>query len=88
MVLSIPVNSALEARLRREAAAEGKDIEGFVAELVERAVGEIQAEDDAVEELSGEEFDRELESFFQQHPEPLPSLPLDFGEADIYADHD
>jgi plasmid stability protein len=95
MTLTVHLPNDLERRLRERASRDGRSIEDYVLELIERdAVGpgrgpvvdasSVQLERDRT--LSDEEFELLLDGL-ASGPE-LPHLPADFSRADIYADHD
>ena len=95
MTLTVHLPNDLERRLRERADRDGRSVEDYVLELIERdAVGpgrgpvvdasSVQPGRD--ETLSDEEFELLLDGL-ASGPE-LSHLPADFSRADMYADHD
>jgi plasmid stability protein len=95
MTLTVHLPNDLERRLRERASRDGRSVEDYVLELIERdAVGPatgrvvdasgVQPGQDAT--LSDEEFELLLDGLASGPG--LPRLPADFSRADIYADHD
>ena len=95
MILTVDLPDDLERRLRERASRDGRPVEHYVLELIERdaagpgngqgveASGLYTGQAPA---LSDGEFEHLLDEL-ESGPR-LPHLPADFSRADIYADHD
>jgi hypothetical protein len=95
MTLTVDLPNDLERRLRERASRDGRPVEQYVLELIERdAAGPGNGQ--GVEAsglytgqaptLSDGEFEYLLDEL-ESGPR-LPHLPADFSRADIYTDHD
>jgi plasmid stability protein len=95
MTLTVHLSNDLERRLRERASCDGRSVEDYVLELIERdAVGtgpgpineasNVRPGRDKT--LSDAEFELLLDGLASGSE--LPQLPADFSRADIYADHD
>ena len=95
MTLTVDLPDDLERRLRERASRDGRPVEQYVLELIERdaagpgnglgveASGLYTGQAPALSDAEFEHLLDELES-----GPGLPHLPADFSRADIYADHD
>jgi plasmid stability protein len=95
MTLTIHLPDDLDWRLRERAARDGRSVEDYVLELIERdalgprtspVVDAPSVQPGRDETLSDEEFELLLDGL-ASGPE-LSHLPADFSRADMYADHD
>ena len=95
MTLTVDLPDDLERRLRERASRDGRPVEQYVLELIERDApgpGNGQGVEasglytDQAPALSDAEFEHLLDEF-ESGPR-LPHLPADFSRAGIYTDHD
>jgi hypothetical protein len=84
MTVNLSLPPTTEARLRRYAAATGRDVSTLVVEAIEQKFGSVA---DALPQ-SAADFDQALDDVFAVNPEVVPPLPADFSRTDIYSDHD
>jgi plasmid stability protein len=95
MTITVQLPDHLERQLRARASRDGRPVEQYVLELIERdaagpgngqgveASGLYTGQAPALSDAELEHLLDELES-----GPGLPHLPADFSRADIYADHD
>lgn len=95
MSLTIHLPDDLERRLRSLADREGRSIEQYVLNLIERDAagpeGRRASEDSGTQPGEAPELtDVEFESLLDELASgpPLPHMPADISRADIYAEHD
>lgn len=95
MTLTVHLPDDLERRLRERASRDGRPVEEYVLELIERdaaAPGRGQGVEASglytgqAPALSDGEFEHLLDDLASGPG--LPHLPADFSRADIYSDHD
>jgi hypothetical protein len=102
MTLTIHLTDEIERRLRERACREGRPVEEYVLDLIERDAARVPPSAPAPGNhstalapepgtgagmvLSDGEFEILLDGLASGPP--CPHLPADFSRADIYADHD
>ena len=95
MTLTVHLPDDLESRLRERASRDGRLVEEYVLNLIERDAAEpgdkagfdvLRSLPDQAPALSDDEFECLLDELASGPS--LPHLPADFSRADIYNDHD
>jgi hypothetical protein len=78
-----------EDTLRQKASANGRTLESFVQQLIQKEVLATSGPPVRLPQppLSLAEFESVLDELVETFP-PAPSLPVDFSRAEIYAEHD
>jgi predicted DNA-binding protein len=85
MTIHLNLPPETERRLRERAARRGRTLAAYLEEVVEdlsRAEDEVSGSGP----LDSDELERRLEEL-ASGLDALPSLPADFGRADIYGEH-
>lgn len=95
MTVTVHLSDDLDRRLREHASRDGRSVEDYILELIEREAassgsgGNVEASGPAPVQgpaLTDGEFEHLLDELASGTR--LPLLPADFSRADIYADHD
>ncbi len=81
MTLSIRISGDMESRLLEQARAAGKNIESYVADLLQEHASR-GIED--VRELEADEWDRALDEWVNMHPNP--EVLIDDSRESIYGE--
>lgn len=82
MVVSIQVEEQTVEALNAQAQAHGLSLEAYLRSIADNGYPSGQPP-----MIDMAEFDRWLDEL-SEGAEHIPSLPLDFSRADVYADHD
>jgi hypothetical protein len=85
MPLTLHLTDEIERRLRERASREGRPVEAYVLDLIERHAATTPAPGIGMV-LPDDEFELLLGGL--SSGPALPHLPADFSRDDIYADHD
>jgi hypothetical protein len=89
MTITLNLSPEAERCLREKAAQSGQTLEDYLQQLVERDTQSANGstETDSADQVSPTDFDRRLDEL-SHGLRSIPTLPVDWSRADVYADHD
>jgi len=86
MSVTLKLSPETERLLRQKAAQQGLPLETYLGQLAERDAQAANGETNTAS-FSPAEFDRLIDELSEGLP-PLPTLPVAWSRAQLYADHD